>query len=105
MDKIAALSEILAANPADAFARYGLALAYDQQGDTTRALAEFTTLVAQHPDYTPAFQMAGQILLRTGDTARARDFLTRGLAAAQRTSNSHAASEISGLLDELPPES
>jgi predicted Zn-dependent protease len=104
MDKIAGLTEILAQNPTDAFARYGLALAYDQQGDSTRALAEFSILVGQHPDYTPGFQMAGQILLRTGDTARARDFLTRGLAAAQRTSNAHATSEISGLLSELPPE-
>ena len=32
MDRIAALSEILAADPEDAFARYGLAMEYSKAG-------------------------------------------------------------------------
>ena len=41
MDRIAALSEILAQAPNDTFARYGLAMEYSKQGDFDRALAEF----------------------------------------------------------------
>ena len=44
MDKIAALSEILAQNPADSFARYGLAMALATEGRTEEALKEFQRL-------------------------------------------------------------
>jgi cytochrome c-type biogenesis protein CcmH/NrfG len=101
MDKIAAFTEILAQDPANAFARYGLAMEYGQTGQTSQALAEFAKLNAEHPDYVPGYQMAGQLLLKHGDTGAAKDVLTRGLAAAQRTGNGHAASEIAGMLDEI----
>jgi hypothetical protein len=39
MDKIAMLSEILKQNPADAFARYGLAMAYAAEGKLRRRTA------------------------------------------------------------------
>jgi hypothetical protein len=45
--------------------------------------------------------MAGQLLLRQGDTEAARSVLTKGLAAAQRVGNRHAESEISALLDDI----
>jgi predicted Zn-dependent protease len=101
MDKIKAFTEILQQDPANAFARYGLAMEYSQTGDPPQAMSEFQKLIAQHPDYVPAYQMAGQLLLRLGNNDDARETLQSGLAAAQRTGNSHAASEISGLLDEL----
>jgi thioredoxin-like negative regulator of GroEL len=41
MDKIAMLKEILAQNPNDTFARYGLAMEHANQGDTATALDEF----------------------------------------------------------------
>jgi cytochrome c-type biogenesis protein CcmH/NrfG len=37
MDKIAMLKEILAQNPNDTFARYGLAMEHANQGDTATA--------------------------------------------------------------------
>ena len=43
MDKIGMLSEILQQNPKDAFARYGLAMAYAAEGKTDEALREFAT--------------------------------------------------------------
>ena len=41
MDKITMLREILAQNPTDAFARYGLAMEHANQGNTATALQEF----------------------------------------------------------------
>ena len=52
MDRIAMLNELLAQNPNDAFARYGLAMEYSKSGDLERSLAEFDKLVASNPDYT-----------------------------------------------------
>jgi Tfp pilus assembly protein PilF len=101
MDKIAMLTEILAANPADSFARYGLAMEHLSQGNTDKALEEFAATTTHNPDYVPAYQMSAQTLakLHRNDDAIAR--LKDGLAAAQRTSNGHATSEMQALLDEL----
>ena len=52
MDKIAGLKEILALDPKNSFARYGIAMELASRGDTAAALAEFDTLLANDPDYT-----------------------------------------------------
>ena len=101
MDKIAALTEILTMNPADSFARYGLAMEHLNQGDTEAALKEFATTTEHNPDYVPAYQMSGQTLAKLNRTEEAKARLQVGLDAAHRTSNHHAASEMQALLDEL----
>ena len=101
MDKIAALSEILKQNPADAFARYGLAMAYAAEGHTDQALSEYTTILQHQPDYVPAYQMSAQLLLKLSRTGEAETRLRSGLEAAQRTGNSHAQSELQAMLDDL----
>jgi tetratricopeptide (TPR) repeat protein len=101
MDRIAMLREILAANPADAFARYGLATALAGEGKTDAALDEYNETIARNPDYVPAYQMSAQVLVKLGRTDDAKARLAAGLEAAERTGNSHAASEMNGMLDEL----
>lgn len=104
MDRIAALKELLAADPADAFARYGLAMEYSKLGDVAGALAEFTTILQHNPDYVPAYQMAGQTLMDAGRISEARRMFEDGIAAARRSGNQHAASEMQGMLDVMPSE-
>jgi predicted Zn-dependent protease len=101
MDKIAALKEILAQDPASAFARYGLAMAYASEGDAATSLAEFDRLLVEHPDYTAGYFMAAQTLVKAGRPAEAQTRLRLGIASAQRTGNQHALSEMQQLLDEL----
>jgi tetratricopeptide (TPR) repeat protein len=101
MDKIAALSEILTADPTNAFARYGLAMEHNTQGNTDLALTEFISLIHHNPDYVPAYQMSAQTLAKLGRTEEAIARLNEGLSAAQRTNNAHAASEMQALLDDL----
>jgi tetratricopeptide (TPR) repeat protein len=101
MDKIAALTEILTVDPANAFARYGLAMEHNAQGKTDLALTEFATLIQHNPDYVPAYQMSAQTLAKSGRSDEAVARLEQGLAAAQRTNNAHAASEMQALLDDL----
>ena len=49
MDKLAALREILAMDPGNAFARYGMAMEHIAQGNPEAALAEFDALIAHSP--------------------------------------------------------
>jgi len=101
VDKIAMLKEILAQNPNDAFARYGLAMEHAAQGDATTALAEFQQLTDIHPDYTAGYQMSAQLLLKAGRTEEARQRLEAGVAAARRIGNQLALNEMSAMLDEF----
>jgi len=101
MDRIAVLTEILAQNPKDAFARYGLAMAYAAEGKSEDALREYGTAIENTPDYVPAYQMSAQVLMKLGRMDEAKARLEAGMAACERTGNAHAASEMQGMLDEI----
>lgn len=101
MDRIALLTQVLEQNPTDAFARYGLAMAYAAEGRTDQALAEFDTLIHHNPDYVPAYQMSAQTLAKLNRTDHALARLKEGIDAAQRTHNAHAAGEMQALVDDL----
>lgn len=100
MDKLAGLTAILEQNPADTFARYGLAMEYVAQSRIPEGLAEFDKLIAQSPDYVPAYQMSAQTLAKT-DPEAAIARLHSGIAAANRTGNQHALAEMEALREEL----
>ncbi len=95
------LTEFLAHNPGDAFARYGLAMEHAGHGRLDEALAEFARLLESNPDYTAGYQMAAQTLVRAGRAADARAMLEKGIACAIRSGNQHARSEMQAVLDEL----
>lgn len=101
MDRIAMLTEILAQNPDDAFARYGLAMEYSKQGEVERALEEFGKLLSAHPDYTAGYFMAAQTLATANRVDEARKMLVEGIASARRTGNNHPQSEMTAMLEEL----
>ena len=101
MDKVASLNEILQLDPANAFARYGLAIEYAGRGDTDAALAEFTTCIEHNPDYVPAYQMSAQTLVKVGRVSEALERLRAGIGAANRTGNQHAVAEMEGMREEL----
>ena len=101
MDRLAMLTEILAQNSNDAFARYGLAMEYSNRGETSRALEEFGQLLSVHPDYTAGYFMAAQTLAKAGRIDESKKMLTDGIASAKRTGNAHALSEMEAMLAEL----
>ncbi len=102
MDRLAMLKDVLRENPNDAFARYGLAMEYAKSGNIETALDEFKKIIIANPDYTPAYQMAGQTLVTAGRLEEARKMFEGGIQSAQRAGNQHAADEMQGMLDELP---
>jgi tetratricopeptide (TPR) repeat protein len=101
MNKIEMLTGILQQNPKDAFARYGLAMAFAAEGKAEEALREFATTMEYNPDYVPAYQMSAQELVKAGRIDEARARLRAGLAACERTGNAHAASEMQAMVEEL----
>ena len=95
------MQEILSQDPNNVLARYGLAMEYANSGQTARALEEFDKLLSANPDYSAAYFMAAQTLVKVNRVDEAKKMLADGIAAAQRKRDSHAASEMQGMLDEL----
>jgi tetratricopeptide (TPR) repeat protein len=94
------LEGFLAANPGDAFARYGLALEC-AKNDTEVAIEHFRQLLAAHPDYVTGYFQYGQLLARIERTDEARQILNQGIVVARRVGDQHAASEMEAARDEL----
>jgi cytochrome c-type biogenesis protein CcmH/NrfG len=101
MDKLAALNEILQLDPANVFARYGLAMEHVAGGNPEAALVEFDTLIRHSPDYVPGYQMSAQTLMKLGKDEAALERLHAGIAAANRTGNQHALAEMDAMREEL----
>jgi tetratricopeptide (TPR) repeat protein len=101
MDRIAAFTEILAANPTDMLARYGLAMEYSKAGRTDESIQQFSLLIEKNPDYAAAYFMAAQTLANAARIDEAKRMLVDGIAAARRSGNQHAQSEMSSMLEEL----
>jgi len=101
MSKITTLNEILQLDPANAFARYGLAMEHAAQGNAEAALNDFAACIHHNPDYVPAYQMSAQTLTKLGRTEEALTRLHEGIAAANRTNNQHALAEMEGMRQEL----
>jgi tetratricopeptide (TPR) repeat protein len=95
------LEEFVASNPNDAFALYGLALDCANSGENDAAIEYFQQLNATHPEYIAAYQQYAQLLVRLARTDEARKIFQAGIAAAQKTGNEHARSEMEAALDEL----
>jgi len=95
------LTEVLAQNPNDAFARYGLAMEHSNAGSLETALAEFQKLLESHPDYTAGYFMAAQTLVKANRVDEAKRMLTDGISSARRTGNNHAQSEMTAMLSDL----
>src|SRR5262245_16862928 len=96
--RLAQLETWVRDKPDDAFVRYALALELKSLGREEDAAREFATLIAKKPDYVPSYLMFGNLLGRLGRTDEAREVLEKGLVAAQKAGNHHAAGEIQDAL-------
>jgi len=94
------LEEFLAANPNDAFARYGLAMECVNAGDDAAAEEQFRQLLAAHPDYLYGYFHYGQLLQRLSRGDEAQQTFRDGIAAAKKKGDTHALSELETALEE-----
>ena len=96
------LKNMLAQNPQDSFARYGLAMEYTNRGDWDSALAEFKVLLENNAGYAAAYFHGGQALEKLGRVEEARDLYQKGIEVTARSGDRHTQSELQAALDMLP---
>jgi tetratricopeptide (TPR) repeat protein len=96
--RVEILEQLLAQNPANSFARYGLAMEHVKSGSLENAVREFASILAADPNYSAAYFHGGQTLEKLGRLDDARDYYRRGIAA---TRDPHALAELQASLDIL----
>lgn len=92
------LEQFVARKPADAFARYGLALECVKLGDDASAQSHFQSLLEANPEYVAGYFQYGQLLSRLGRLDDARRILADGMVMAQKTGDMHARDEMQAAL-------
>jgi tetratricopeptide (TPR) repeat protein len=98
LTRIEILEQMVTDNPANSFARYGLAMEHVKAGELDRAMEHFGAILAADPSYAAAYFHGGQALEKLGRIDDARDYYRRGVGAAR---DPHARSELQAALDKL----
>lgn len=101
IDRLEALRTMLITDPANTFARYGLAIELVKVGDVEAGLTEFHWLMEHEPEYTPAYFHCGKALEGLGRLEEARKVLERGIEVTSRVGDHHTRSELQAALDTL----
>lgn len=96
------LKAMIAQDPANSFARYGLATEYANSGQLDAAVKEFEMLLEKDDTYVAAYYHGGQALEKLGKVEEARRLYQRGLEACTRKGDSHTYAEIERALNLLP---
>jgi len=100
-DRLEALKNLLALNPNDLLARYGLAMTYAGRDQFQQAVQEYETLLSLDPDYAVAYFQAGQALEKLGRPEEARQMYLRGVQVTTRLRQWHARDLLQDALDLL----
>jgi tetratricopeptide (TPR) repeat protein len=101
MPSLEQLEKLLAVDPDDAFVLYGLAQEHFKRGEFAKAVEIYDRCLRVDPAYCYAYFHKAKAQQAQGEFEAAVSTLKVGLAKAQALGDSHAASEISGLLDEM----
>jgi len=102
MDRIEALKAMLALDPKNMLALYGVAMEYKNRGEFELAAKSFQDVISANPTYAAAYFHGGQTYEQLGQIEQARDIYQQGIAITSRTGDSHTRAELQGALDMLP---
>jgi tetratricopeptide (TPR) repeat protein len=100
-NRLETLKSMVAQNPADAFARYGLAMEYTNLGQLDDAVAEYRALLEANPNYAAGYYHGGRTLEKMGELDEARAMYEKGIEVTSRTGDAHTRSELQAALDML----
>ena len=93
---------MLAQDPKNMLALYGVAMELKNRGQLDRAAKAFEDVIAANSQYAAAYFHGGQTYEQIGDIDKAKDTYERGIAVTSRTGDSHTRAELQGALDLLP---
>ena len=101
-NRLEMLQQMVAQDPNNSFARYGLAMEYANTGVLEQAVTEFETLIRHDMDYAAAYFHAGQALEKLGRVEQARTIYEQGIEVTTRKGDGHTRAEIEAALNLLP---
>ncbi|MEC9091589.1 MAG: hypothetical protein VX438_02700 [Planctomycetota bacterium] len=96
--RIERIESMLLDSPNDVFLRYSLAMELRKDGESDRCQKLFQELIEDDPPHVPAFLMFAQYYAENDKPNEASEILRCGIQVATRQNESHAASEMEGLL-------
>lgn len=99
--RLDAFRVMVAKNPGNLQARFGLANEAVKAGALEEALENYQAYLAGYDDEGNAWGRMADVLEQLGRTDEARDALTRGIAAAQRHGHPSMAAEMEERLEGL----
>jgi tetratricopeptide (TPR) repeat protein len=101
-NRLELLKQMVAQDPTNSFARYGLAMEYANSGELASAVTEFQALISSDPNYSAAYYHGGQALEKLGQIDDARAVYEKGIEATRRAGDEHTRAEIEAALSLLP---
>ena len=95
------LEEFVAADPADSFSRYALALELEKEKREPEAISQLQEVITRDPAYVAAYYHLGRILARLGQIEDARAAYRQGLDVSTAAGDQKTRNEIQEALDML----
>jgi tetratricopeptide (TPR) repeat protein len=101
-NRIATLQLMIDQNPADTFARYGLAMELANSGNLEEAVRQYRALLRNNESYAAAYYHGGQALEKLGQIEEAREMYEKGIEITTRSGDLKTRAELQASLDMLP---
>lgn len=101
MSRLEALQKMLAGDPSNPMAHYGLANEYWKAGDYPAVVTHLTAYLEKSDDQGAGYRMLGQAYRTLGDLAQAKTAFLNGQRAAERHGHPTMAGEIGELIATL----
>ena len=101
-NRLEILRTMLQNNPADTFARYGLAMELANSGNLEEAVREYRALLEQNPNYAAAYYHGGQALEKLALLEEARELYEKGIEVTSRSGDLKTRNELQAAIDLLP---
>ena len=92
---------MVAKNPANALARFGLANEASKEDLLEEALEHYVAYLSMYDDEGNGYQRLADVLERLGRIGEARDAVQQGIAAARRFGHAGMANELEAKLEDL----
>ena len=99
--RLEAFRAMVAKNPANALARFGLANEASKENLLEEALEHYRAYLDSYDDEGNGYQRLADVLERLGRPNDARDAVQKGIAAARRFGHAGMANELEAKLDDL----
>ena len=99
--RIATLSQLLEASPADPFLHHAMALEQIKAGDESNAERHFRNNLAAAPDYVATYYHLGKLLERAGNPQEAMAIYEQGMGVAKAAKDHHSYNELQAAYEDL----